>query len=263
MAKKYTAIDNLDDLMDFSDLGDLLQQSGIQISSADPDPNVDQNPPNPGQNPPQVDPASVDPTDPFAQLMNQFQAPTIKANNLDDCLICCHPLYIKVKLACGHEFCLGCIKGTLLRLGHNQSGECPCCFQPISDQMKTQIKRNPQQLATAGLIKVEDSYLKDLDVYWFYSSKQRGQWWAYDIASAQEIETLYQQSLVADDGVGQNTLSICGMVRLFDFDGYWQINEYNQNRRKIKRVPKAHIANFLSSGNVKGLAGYKQQLDSI
>jgi hypothetical protein len=255
MAKKYTSIDNLDDLMDFSDLGDLLQQSGIQISTAT-DPNAVAN-----AQPPSTSSTS-DPTDPFAQLMTQFQPLSVKPKDLDDCLICCHPLYIKVTLACGHEFCLGCIKGTLLRLGHTQSGECPCCFQPISDQMKTQIKKNPQQLAPSGFIKVEDSYLKDLDFYWFYSSKQRGQWWAYDIASAQEIETLYQESLL-DNQVGQNNLSICGMVRVFDFDGFWQVNEYNQGRRKIKRVSKANIQSFLSSGQVKGLAGYKHQFDAI
>lgn len=274
MAKKYTSLSNLDDLMDFSDLGDLLQQSGIQISSADADPNsispADAGPSSiPAANSvvnlnsePLAQPKVHDPTDPFSQLLKQFGTPSIKISDLDDCLICCHPLYIKVKLTCGHEFCLGCIKGTLLRLGHGQSGECPCCFQPISDQIKTQIKKNPQQLAPAGLIKFEDSYLKDIDVYWFYSSKERGQWWAYDIASAQEIETLYQQSLV-NNGAGQNTLSICGMVRIFDFDGYWQINEYNQGRRKIKRVMKANIQSFLSSGHVKGLAGYKHQLNSV
>lgn len=280
MAKKYSSLDNLDDLMDFSDLGDLLQQSGIQISSAESDssavPIANQplvQPVSSIANPNQVStsssssssssqPKAHDPTDPFSQLLKQFGTPSIKLNNLDDCLICCHPLYIKVKLACGHEFCLGCIKGTLLRLSHGQSGECPCCFQPISDHMKSQIKKNPQQLAPAGFIKVEDSYLKDMNVYWFYSSKERGHWWAYDIASAEEIETLYQQSLV-NGGIGQNTLSICGMVRIFDFDGYWQINEYNQSRRKIKRVMKVNIHNFLSSGHVKGLAGYKHQLNVV
>ena len=36
MSKKYSQIANVNDLVDFGDFGELLQQSGIQISSIDP-----------------------------------------------------------------------------------------------------------------------------------------------------------------------------------------------------------------------------------
>ena len=67
---------------------------------------------------------------------------------------------------------------------------------------------------------------------------------------------MYQKYILFSGGVPTNRTSICGMVRIFDFDNMLQINEYNDNARHIKRVEKKDIYKFMETELVKGLSGY-------
>src|SRR5437868_15027631 len=97
---------------------------------------------------------------------------------------------MKVTLPCRHSFCLNCIKGTIVAMGQSHDSKCPLCNRSLSDQLKDQIQKNPQQIAG-----VEVKQLKAQDAYWFYASKQRGHWWAFDPSNSEDIEALYQRHL--------------------------------------------------------------------
>jgi hypothetical protein len=175
------------------------------------------------------------------------------------CRLCSNLLTMKVKLHCGHEFCLGCIKGQLLILKRSQQASCPYCHSPMPNHMKKTIQKNPQ-----NLVEFERSSLDQLDVYWFYSSRDR-QWWSFDIPSTLEIEKHYRDyarnhDLGADKIFWKSPrLQICGMTRIFDFASMLQVNDYNQSSRCIKRIEKADIERFMSSGMVKGIAGLRDK----
>ena len=198
---------------------------------------------------------------PRHQNQSGYQSPP-PPQNIDDgkCGNCHEPLYMKVTLPCGHEFCFNCIKGQIIRLKKSQTASCLSCYQPLSKQVKDKIISRPQQLNT---IEFDRSELDKLDVYWFYSSRGKG-WWSFDIPSTKKIELIYQKyssgENITSKGTGEDVISICGMDRIFDFHSMLQINDYNHNSRQIKRVEKADVDDFMRQSEVKGLAGYRDKL---
>jgi hypothetical protein len=256
----YKDID-LDGLIDFGDFGDLLKKSGITVSDM-----------NKSQDNPVIDDSSdkhddssdkhddeskLDFPKDNKQKKKSLGSPDSKnAENTGECVICYNPLYMKLTLPCGHFFCYGCIKGQILRLKQSQNACCPLCNQMISDKIKDKIKKNPHLLKS---IEIDKKHLENLDAYWFYSARQKGDWWSFDVSASKEIEVLYQRYM-KDEDVSDCNLSICGMTLSFDFDDMLQINEYSGGSRKIRRVRKCDIDNFMSNGSVKGLAGYKASI---
>ena len=293
MSKKYNQIANLSDLADFSDLGDLLQNSGIQISSLDsqsgskapiapvssgldsasssssgpilsPQPLIKhsshiQSHYNSSHiqshyNSSSVPPKAQSQMKVVPPVSTSSVGPQQSLNDIDNCLLCYSPMYMKVKLHCGHEFCLNCIKVQIIRLSSHQPATCPYCNQSLPDSVKNQIKKNPEKLVE---IQIDQKCLNEQEVYWFYASEQRGNWWSYDLSSSQEIEGLYQRHIKGEDISQSNYLSICGMTRIFNFDRMLQINEYKDKTRRIRRIEKQNVGHFLKSGVVKGLSGCK------
>lgn len=235
---------DIDDLMDFGNLDDLLKQSGIQIGNSNNDTNQKTNNKDQKEN-------CIDIHDPFSDAI----LPEVKSEkDLDNCLICCNPLYIKLTLPCAHNFCLNCIKGQIVRLGYKQSAKCPLCNQLISDDLKYKIKNKPHLLKS---VEVKTTYFENLDAYWFYSDRSGQYWWSFDIPSSTEIENLYKKHSNDEKISKLNRLSICGMTRIYDFDRMLQINDYNGNTRHIKRIEKNNIQSFIDQGKIKGLCGYK------
>lgn len=241
---------NISDLVDYDDLDELLKQSGILITSSDTKESKKSSDDNNGASQKVLQ-------DPFATAINDPIQPEVKSEkNLDNCLICYNPLYMKITLKCTHSFCFNCIKGQIIRQTKSQPINCPLCNQPIANQMIELIKKKPHLLDS---IEIQPSYLDNLNAYWFYSSRDRS-WWSFDIPSSVEIEALYQKFLKNEDISKSNRLSICGMTRIYDFDDMLQINEYNDNTRRIKRVEKKDIEIFMKKNKVKGLSGYKSTI---
>lgn len=225
---------DINDMFDFDNLDGLLKQSGIVISNTD---KTSEN---------KVSESEDD--NPF----NKAEMLKInKEKELDDCVICFNPLYMKLTLPCNHLFCFSCIKGQLVRLSRHQTAKCPLCNRPLSAQLVSQIKKNPKTLQN---IVIDNSHKDDRDGYWFYSGRQNG-WWAFDITSNESIENLYQKHQKGENISHMNSLSITGMTRIFDFDRMLQVNNYNQSSRKIKRVDKTNIENFRKTQSIKGIAG--------
>ncbi len=239
---------DINNLVDFDDLGDLLKESGIICEHSTNSKTNNQ----------------VDPSVPQIIMDDPFQLPRpIKhgielQTDLDNCLICCNPLYTKITLPCGHIFCYSCIKGSIIKLSRGQHAKCPLCLYQLDRKLTNIIKKQPH-LLDGNTLEINHKYLSQLDVFWFYSSRQNG-WWAFDIANNIDIENLYQKSLKDEEIEELNHLSIYGMRLLFDFKRMLQINEYNNSRRSIKRVEKNDIEKFLDTGLVKGLAGYRANI---
>jgi hypothetical protein len=257
---------NVNDLVDFGDLDDLLQQSGIVISNANDSQPQQQSHGDAGGT---MDPgyvsdmsdvsdgssavASTAPVTQYNPFAGHAITPEVKSvSGLDNCLICSNPLYMKVQLPCSHCFCLNCIKGQVLRLRAGQSATCPLCNHSLSTKFVEKLKKNPRTLTN---VKVDKKHISDQEVYWFYSGRSHG-WWAFDIPSCNEIEALFKRYQRGEDISSINRLNICGMVRTYDFFQMLQVNEYNGTSRGICRVTKDEINGFMESNLVKGMAGY-------
>lgn len=253
---------NLDAFGDFGDLDKLLSDSGILISTdSSPEPGVIEDDLIDLHSDMDTTDISVLPTQlhlgdtshiatPFD---NKVIVPEIKSvKGLDNCVICCNPLYMKVKLPCTHDFCFNCIKGQMIRLSKNQMASCPICNDQISSKFVKKMNKNPNTLAN---IDISEAYISNQDSYWFYSGRNRG-WWSYDIPSTKMLETLYQKHKKGEDISQMNKISICGMTRIIDLDKMLQINEFRGGIRRIRRVTASKIDKFLLLHTVKGMSGY-------
>lgn len=265
-------LNDLADLINFDNIGDELQKSGISINTKNSLANAtpimlnmdDIN--KESKNP--INPSSSTQTLSLHDLpMDKLSTQTLSLQDLqkdklsiqddaskkidDKCTVCYNIMYMKVKLPCNHEFCLSCIKGIVIRVHRSQKVKCPLCNAPLPDALKYKIKNKPHLLSS---LKIDENQLNDLDVYWFYSGRDRG-WWAYDIQHMIDIEDIYQKYINGESIDSINTLTICGMLFDFDFDNMKQSNQSNGGRRNIKRVEKHDIAKFQKSGSIKGMAG--------
>lgn len=254
MDKQFISL-NLDALGDFGNLDKLLSDNGIVISNGHGDPESEDGIPLVDED--QEIESNHTPPEPTLPISTPFDnkviVPEIKSvNGLDNCFICCNPLFMKVTLPCRHEFCFGCIKGQIIRLSRNQSATCPLCNQQISSNFTDKIKKNPNTLAN---IDVSKSHIINQKSYWFYSGRNNG-WWSFDIPSTNSLEILYQKHKKGEDISQLNKLSICGMTRIIDLDQMIQKNEYGGSTRRIIRVTESKIQKFMERHKVKGMSGY-------
>lgn len=240
---------DLADLINFDDIGEELRKSGISIDTKATLPTG----PVPTQNIKSQDVSLHESKLPIDEL----QQPSVKSNNNvpsgndASCPVCYNNMSMKIKLPCSHEFCLSCIKGIIIRVHRSQSVKCPLCTQTLPDALKYKIKNKPHLLSS---LKIDDAQLNDVDVYWFYSSRDR-KWWAYEVQFMIDIEDMYQKYIMDENITSINNVLICGMSYSFDFDNMTQNNNQNGGRRSIKRVEKKDIGRFLKSGLIKGMAG--------
>lgn len=167
----------------------------------------------------------------------------------DKCLICLNKLSMKVGLCCKHEFCLNCIKGYLIRSKQNN---CPYCDAEIIKDIVMKIKNNPNGLS--GL-NVDKSKLVSMDVVWFYSNRLGNEWWFFNTSDIEILEDLYAKYSKGEDISQINSVSICGMTRRYDFVNMMQINDFNQAKRKIKRVMGKDMEEFCRDNKIKGISG--------
>ena len=187
---------NIDDLYDFGNLDELMKQSGIVITNAsstapktkeikheDKTEEDDEKVASDLSTSSKLDlgekkkPKPTSPKvkkilpDPFADVMGDPMQPEVKSEkDLDNCLICCNPLYMKLTLPCGHCFCFNCIKGQIIRSGRSQPIKCSVCDKSLPDHFIDKIKKKPHLLDS---IEFNPSYLENLQAYWFYASKDR------------------------------------------------------------------------------------------
>lgn len=267
-------LSDLADLINFDDLGDELIKSGINITtknsshsstSSNKDNDINTYDPtslnllslsdlsNPYQNSknPILD-SSKHSKSPISGSSKDSKSP-ISDENI--CPVCYKNMSIKIKLPCGHEFCLGCIKAIVIAVHKSKQVKCPLCRQLLPDTLKYKIKNKPHLLSS---LQIDDKQLNEIDVYWFYSGRDKG-WWAYDIQYMADIEEIYQRYIRDEDIADINNLTICGMMFSFDFDNMSQINHNNRGLRRIKRVEKKNIDAFLKTGSIKGMAGVANQ----
>lgn len=270
---------NIDDIVDFGDLGDLLKSSGITVSTDKKianDDNVDKKDNDLHQQKKASSDTNNTQQDPFANALagfNQSTAPTAsftsntkdsshddksitqntqKNKSLDDCIICCNPMYIKIALPCKHTFCFSCVKGHVLRQSFHQKVTCPACTQSLPDWFKHTIKHNPHKLVS---METQKTMMRSTDVFWFYSGSNGG-WWAYEQSNNKDIEAIYQDYLNYVN-TNQSMVTICGQNYSFNFDKMVQLNLKTGGYRRIKRVEKQFLDKFTTTNTVKGLAGLK------
>ena len=173
-----------------------------------------------------------------------------------ECSICRNNLRNVVKLKCGHKFCYGCIKGSIL---HGKK-DCPYCRNPINQVLAKQILRSPEKICRD----IEDVN-RTTTYFWVYEGRGKG-WWNFDNKSNTYLERAYEnwKSLPLANRNGASPYSMCvsGINMHIDFINMVQRNPNSGAARGIKRLSIEEMKQMEQTGEIIGMAGIRRTKDA-